>query len=253
MQANNNRLGLVSVSFRKSSPKEILEQMRRVGLSCIEWGSDVHAPACDVERQKELAALQKEYGITCCSYGTYFRLGETPMSELPLYIDGALRLGTTVLRLWCGTKSGDEMTGEERQRLINLCREAASIGEARGVTLCLECHKSTFTQNPSDAIALMEEIGSPHFRMYWQPFQWQSAEENTENARRLAPYAEHVHVFNWKGSDKFPLAEAEEEWRNYLNELTGEHTLLLEFMPKGTLEELAAETEALKRITGGTT
>jgi sugar phosphate isomerase/epimerase len=72
-------LGLVSVSFRKHSPKEILEEMKKAELSLIEWGSDVHAPCGDIERLNEIAKLQKEYGIECSSYGTYFRFGQTPI------------------------------------------------------------------------------------------------------------------------------------------------------------------------------
>ena len=75
-------LGIVSVSFRKLAPKEILEGARASGLSYIEWGSDVHAPCGDLEKLHEIASLQKEYGIECSSYGTYFRLGETPIEEL---------------------------------------------------------------------------------------------------------------------------------------------------------------------------
>ena len=36
--------GLVSVSFRPNSPEEILIAMQKAGLTCIEWGSDVHCP-----------------------------------------------------------------------------------------------------------------------------------------------------------------------------------------------------------------
>lgn len=243
--------GLVSVSFRKYSPKEILAEMQKVGLSRIEWGSDVHAPVGDPERQRELVAMQRDFGVSCCSYGTYFRLGETPMAELGDYIDGARRLETDVLRLWCGTKSGADMAEEEREALIRLCAEGAELAEKREVTLCMECHLKTLTQDTRDAVALMERIGSPHFRMYWQPFQWQTVGENLENAKRIAPYTKHIHVFNWKDKEKFPLREAKEAWQSYLSAFEGEHDLLLEFMPKGTLEELAAETAALGEIIGG--
>ena len=108
-------LGLVSVSFRKNSPEEILNAASAAGLSFIEWGSDVHAPCHDTERLKEIAALQKEYGIVCSSYGTYFRLGETRIEELETYIQAAKILGTDLLRLWCGVKSGKDMTKEERE------------------------------------------------------------------------------------------------------------------------------------------
>ena len=135
MEQTQYRLGLVSVSFRQHSPKEILEAMKREGLSCIEWGSDVHAPCDDRERLLEIADLQRRYGIACSSYGTYFRLGETTMEELPLYIAAAKVLGTDILRLWCGTKSGADMTPTEKEALLDVCQKAAEIAKAANVNL----------------------------------------------------------------------------------------------------------------------
>ena len=246
---NADTLGLVSVSFRDRTPEEILQAMKRAGLSVIEWGSDIHAPCTDTARLAELAALQKEYGITCCSYGTYFKFEKTPLDELESYIRAAKILGTDVLRLWCGRKSGAEMSAEEKSALLADCRAAARIAEHYNVTLCMECHQKTCTERVSDAVWLMEQVDSPHLKMYWQPFQWQTASENLQSARAIAPFAAHIHVFNWKGEEKLPLAAATEEWRAYLAAFPTPHTLLLEFMPNGTLDELAAEAAALKQIT----
>ena len=251
MNGNAYTAGLVSVSFRKWEPLDILKEMKRLGLTAVEWGSDVHAPCTDSARLAEIAALQAEYGVCCVSYGTYFRLGETPMSELPQYIAAAKVLGAPILRLWCGSKSGADMNEQERETLLSLCIEAAGIAEREGVILALECHKRTFTQIPEDAVWLMEQVSSPHFRMYWQPFQWQTVAENIENAKKIAPYATHIHVFNWKGEDMLPLSLAVEEWQTYLAAFSAPRMLLLEFMPKGTLGELEAEAAALNDIIGG--
>ena len=250
MEENKYNLGLVSVSFRQHSPKEIIEAVKAAGLSCVEWGSDVHAPCRDIERLREIAEMQKEYGIFCSSYGTYFRLGETSIEELSDYIAAAKALETDILRLWCGRKSGKDMTNEERNDLLDVCRTAAKIAEESGVTLCLECHKKTFTENPDDVVWLMEEVNSPYFRMYWQPFQWKSSEQNNENAKKIAPYAEHIHVFNWTDSEKFSLADAVGEWQEYIKAFSTPRTLLLEFMPNGTIAELCGEARALKSIIG---
>ena len=251
MKENKYNLGLVSVSFRQHSPKEILEAVKSAGLVCIEWGSDVHAPCDNNERLVEIAALQKEYGIFCSSYGTYFRLGETPIEEVEGYIQAAKLLGTDILRLWCGTKSGKGMTGEEQNSLFESCKKASEIAKANGVTLCMECHRGTFTEDPDDAVRLMETVNSPHFRMYWQPFQWQEPEENTMNASKIAPYSEHIHVFNWRGKEKLHLGEAIEEWQSYLKQFSKPRTLLLEFMPDNEISTLSLEAEALRTIIGG--
>lgn len=243
-------LGLVSISFRAHTPEEILTAMKAAGLTHIEWGSDVHAPPNDKERLAALVALGEKYGVTVSSYGTYFRLGETPLAELSAYISAAKALGTDILRLWCGEKSGADMTAAEKEALFSECRAAARIAEAAGVILCMECHRATFTERVEDSLSLMEAVSSPSFRMYYQPHQWKSIEENCKMAAQLAPHVNVLHVFQWKGSERFSLREGIDEWRRYLTSFDGQ-PLLLEFMPDDKIETLGTEADALRRIVGG--
>ena len=242
-------LGLVSVSFRGHSPEEILEAMKTCGLTCIEWGSDVHCPP---EKAAEIAKLQKAYGIDCCSYGTYFKLGTTPMPELQSYLDAAKTLGTSIVRLWCGDKNSEIYTEDEKNILFALCKEAAAIAQRNDVILCMECHNNTYTNRKEGALELMQAVDSPHFRMYWQPNQYRTEEENLAYARLMSPYTEHLHVFNWKGKERYPLWDARELWKQYLSCFVGEKTLLLEFMPDNDINTLPEEAKALQEIAGGT-
>lgn len=251
MNKNFYKLGLVSVSFRKSSPKEIMKEMCSAKLSCIEWGSDVHAPYDDFDKLKNIARLQNEYGIFCSSYGTYFRLGETPIEELPKYIAAAKELGTDILRLWCGTECGVNMSEGQKEQLFLDCQQANEIAKGSDVTLCMECHKKTFTENPQDTLKLMKAVNSSNFRMYWQPFQWLKSEENLEIAKLLSPYTKHIHVFHWKDKQRFSLNNGIDEWQEYLKAFSTPRTLLLEFMPNNSIDELKSEAEALRRITEG--
>ena len=245
------QLGLVSISFRKHTPEEIIQAVKAAGLSCIEWGSDVHAPCKDTDRLQSIAALQKEYGIECSSYGTYFNLETHSLNDLPDYIAAAGILGTNTLRLWGGTRKGADMTVEELSAFTNTCRRAAAMAEEAGVILCLECHMRSVTETPDYAASLMEAVNSSHFRMYWQPFQWLDTEGSLAVAKAVAPYARHIHVFNWRGGDRFPLLDAVEDWKAYLTAFTTPRTLLLEFMPDDRMESLPNEADALRRIIGG--
>ena len=250
MNQSDYKLGLASISFRDHTPEEILKAAKAAGLSCIEWGSDVHAPRNDMHKLHKIVQLQLEYGISCSSYGTYFRIGVHPLEELIEYIAAAKVLGTRVLRLWGGVKNGQNMTEDERKHFIYCCQKAAAMAQAQDVILCLECHMCTITEHPEDAVALMKTVNSPHFRMYWQPFQWLSNEENLSIAHMVAPYTENIHVFNWHGSEKFSLTQAIHTWREYLSRFSPPRALLLEFMPDDRLESLEKEAAALKNIVG---
>lgn len=243
-----HRIGLVSVSFRPYSPQDVLQFAAAAGLSCIEWGSDIHAPASDTARLRQIAAMQTAQVITCSSYGTYFRLGLTPLDTLPTYIHAAKLLGTDILRLWCGVKASAAYTEDELASLTELCRCAAEIAQAHQVKLCMECHNGTLTDNVDAAIALLDKVHSPAFRMYWQPNQFKSFAENCDYAARIAPYTEHLHVFHWQGKDRYPLDEGRALWQSYLSYFGADNTLLLEFMPDDRPESLPREAEALRKI-----
>ncbi len=240
--------GLVSISFREKSPEELVAAMTRCGLTHIEWGSDVHAPVADEGRLRELAALCRRNGITVSSYGTYFRIGDNRPLELVPYIRAARLLGTHILRLWCGTKGYARYSADELAALLADCRVIAALAEENGVTVCMECHNHTVTDCPEGAAALMQAVDSGHFRMYWQPNQYRTAEENRRYAAYIAPYTEILHVFHWVGDERFPLAEGAADWQAYLRCFPAGIPLLLEFMPDDRLETLERETRTLREI-----
>lgn len=250
MTMKNFKCGLCSVSFRENSSEEILRAMTAAGLKYIEWGSDIHAPPHNTENLTTIAELQEKYGIVCSSYGTYFRIGSTPQSELTEYIRAARILGTDVLRLWCGVKGSASLTPAEREELISCSKDCARLAESEGVVLAMECHTGTYTDTTESILDLMSAVDSPAFRMYWQPNQFRTDVENLVQAKAVAPYTVNIHAFNWVGNDKFPLADATKLWQDYLACFCGDETVLLEFMPDGRIESLAAEADALRKIKG---
>ena len=242
------RLGLASVSFRNNTQREILEAMRGAGLTHIEWGSDLHAPHKSLTMLAELAEMQKQYGIVCSSYGTYFRLGENSSEDLLDYIKAAKLLGTRVLRVWAGRRCGAVLTLPETEKFMHACEDAAEIAEAENVKICLECHLNTFTERLEDTLMLMDNVGTKHFGMYWQPLENLSREENLNYLKKIEPYVENLHVLNCDRYGRHPLSDAVEDWRIYISALSRPRTMLLEFMPDDLLTTLPREAEALKKI-----
>ena len=96
----------------------------------------------------------------------------------------------------------------------------------------------------------MEEVSSPHFKMYWQPFQWQTESENLEYAQGVAKLTQHIHVFQWKGEERYSFLEGIDEWQRYLSKFSTPRTLLLEFMPDDSINSLLTEAGALRTIIG---
>ncbi len=247
----NIRTGLVSVSFRKHTPEEILKECRSAGLKLIEWGSDVHAPCNDIENLQRLAKLQESYGIACCSYGTYFRIGVNAPEEIFPYISAAKLLGTSVLRVWCGDKAYLDYSETEKEKIFNDSVKLAGIAKRENVVLCTEFHPYTYTDSAVSTLDLLKRVNSPALKTYWQPNQFKTYEKNVEEACLVAPFTENIHIFNWSGDEKYPLVGAADKWIEYLKKFDKTKTLLLEFMPDDRIETLKREADSLRKICGG--
>ncbi len=243
-------IGLVSVSFRQHSPEEIITACTDCGIAAIEWGSDIHAPADNISALRKIVKLQSEYGVRCCSYGTYFRIGQNAPEDIYAYIRAAELLGTRTLRIWCGTKDSCKYDSRERAALFCDCEAVCKIAEAEGVRLCTEFHNNTFTDRAERVSELCGILHLDSFGSYWQPNQYRTFDENLASAEKVASITENIHVFNWSGEERYPLAEAHREWCSYLSRFSGEHYALLEFMPDGKISSLPTEVSALRNILG---
>ena len=241
-------IGLVSITFRTLPPEKIITLAHECGLSAIEWGSDVHAPACNPSRLKLIKTEMDRLGLYTSSYGTYFRIGENSTDELYDYISAASLLGTKTLRLWCGRKNYGDMSDCERKFIIEKSKEAARIAESRGVRLCLECHNKTFTNCLDGALEIMRGVSSEAFRMYWQPSHLVDEQTNFEYAKAIASYTVNLHVFNHTECGKHPLSDAADKWKRYLSAFDGSQHLLFEFMPDNSEDSLCGEAKSLSNI-----
>ncbi len=239
--------GVVSVTFRPLAPARIAALTARAGLEAIEWGGDIHVPPQDAENAAAVARLTSEAGLRTASYGSYFRAGYQPQEDFLQVLRTAAVLGAPNIRIWAGCRGNEEET--DRARVAVSVRACAEACAAEGRTLSPEFHGGTLTDHYESAVRLAEEVGCGAMRLYWQPNQFRDDEYNLAALRAVLPYLSNIHVFSWKGTDRFPLAQGERMWRQYIDiarSAPGDHGLFLEFVCDGSEEQFARDAETLR-------
>lgn len=246
--------GLVSITFRKKTVREICALCQKAGLSAVEWGGDVHVPPKG-NRAYETLALTREHGLEVSSYGSYFRLGEG-MDAFHYNLEEACRLLAPVIRIWAGTKGSAEYTEGERQFLTDELMAVSEKAFSSGVRVSLEYHPNTLTDDRYSVSRLMKdtegEAWSPLF--YWQP-RWDWNEEDTLSAlRALDGRLSHAHVFAWehRGSEiiRKPLSEGKALLSRALS-IKKDGYALIEFVKDDSDEMLMKDAQTLNHLLCG--
>jgi 3-dehydroshikimate dehydratase len=220
--------GLVSVTFRQLSAREIVELAAGCGLGAIEWGGDVHVPSVAVAF--EVRRMAGDRGLIQAAFGSYWRAS----GEFGAVLEIALALGAPTVRVWAGEIGSADSA--DRVGVVSALRRACELAEEVGVTVSLEYHSGTLTGSLSSTLRLVGEIDHRSLRLYWQPGPGRTHSQRLEELRWCLPYLSNLHVFHWAlGSSgevaRRPLAEGELEWREYLGVAAGDRYALLEFVP----------------------
>ncbi len=239
--------GVVSVTFRPLAPARITTLTAEVGLDAVEWGGDIHVPPHNAENACAVARLTADAGLRTASYGSYFRAGYQPQEEFAQVLRTAAVLGAPNIRIWAGDRGHEEEP--DRARVVASVRAFAEACEAEGITLSPEFHGGTLTDHYKSAVRLAEEVGCGAMRLYWQPNQFRDDEYNLAALRAVLPYLSNVHVFFWKETDRFPLAQGEYIWRQYIDVIRsadGDHGMFLEFVCDGSEEQFARDAQTLR-------
>lgn len=242
--------GLVSVTFRALSPREIVELCVATGLTHIEWGGDKHVPPGDGGRAREVVALMEDAGLRTLCYGSYYRCGGEDGNFEPI-LEAAIELGAPRIRVWAGGGEDDAIFS----RVLEDLERISGLAKAQSMEVVLEFHGGTLTHTGQSARRLLD-AGEGRFGSLWQPLRRtvgdEQIEENLKELRLVAPYLRHVHVYEWhetsSGKESLSL-EGSRQWARYIEELRGlglEVPLMLEFVPGDDAGVLAREVAALQ-------
>ena len=239
--------GLVTDTFRPFSREEVAETAAKAGLRRLEWGGDIHVPPGDDGAAEDAVRLTALHGLEVDTYGSYFRC--LPGEDAGAVVGTAEKLGARNLRVWAGQKGSAEISEEERGAVVSGIRAVCRM-VPRGMTVSTEFHQNTLTDRYESAVRMAEEVGEENFRLYWQPNQFMDDAYNLAAVKACLPYLSNVHVFTWSGHDRFPLADGERMWRQYIEIVASDgsdHGLFLEFTCDGSVEQLYRDAETLAR------
>lgn len=246
--------GLVSITFRSLSVSEIISLSKDAKLGSIEWGGDVHVPHGEVETAKAVSDQTREAGLEVAAYGSYYRVGASEQDGLDFQsvLNSAKALQAPCIRVWPGNRGSEDADRAFRKWVTEELRRISSMAGDAGINVVLEYHGGTLTDADASALQLLEEVNHPNCRTLWQPPNGQAFEDSLQGLKNILPWLENVHAFHWwpTARDRFPLAEGEDRWKEYLAlaaDCDHPFHVLLEFVCNDQPDQLVEDSKTLRR------
>jgi len=247
------KTGLVSVTFRKLSPEEIIKLVAQAGLDGIEWGGDIHVPHGDTAKARDIALKTKEAGLSVASYGSYYSLGCEKEKNLPFekVLESALELEAPIIRVWAGKRASCDADQAWWDMAITESRRIGEMALKQGVKIAFEYHPNTLTDTSESAYRLLKEVNHSNIYTYWQLPTELSREECIQSIKNIAPWLTNIHTYYYEAKDKKPLADGINEWKEYMKvikQIEGDRYCMIEFVNDGSPEQFLADAKSLKEI-----
>ena len=242
--------GLVSATFRKMTPHEIIALAVKAGLSGIEWSSRDHILPGGISQAEAVRNQMNESGLVTPSYGTYYYAGMDNNPDFQALIENALILGAPLIRVWAGkNESSAGMSPARREVIIDDLRQICEAAARHGVQVSTEYHPHTLTDSFESAMQLFEDV--PLLRTHWQADEGKSKTEHLRVLTGIFDRLTVVHAAWWRNREQLPFEEAEADWNEYIRILKSsprDHYILLEFVRNGDPDQMVRDAASLKRF-----
>lgn len=247
-------VGLCTISDKERGVEEILELAGEVGYDGVEiWGKD-HVAGTEPERIADAAA---DAGVEIPTYGSYLRCGSEGFSadlddELAIS-DG---LGSDMIRVWAGSQEYGDHDERHWDRVVADLERVAERAADRGLSVTVEKHANTVTNNLEGARELIETVDHEVCGLNYQPGFSIPADELEREAEVLEPFSNQLHLqgtYERTDSERAPLSEVYYDLEAVLEPFAKfEGYANVEFVTqdRSYREAIAADLETVRSLVG---
>lgn len=188
-------VGVCTISARRRPVESVIEVCGGLAVEGIEvWGKD-HVGDGSRERCREIADAADAHDLSIPVYGSYLRAGTDGFGDrVTATLDTADGLGADLVRVWAGDQEYGDCDGAHWGRVVGDLRRLGESARERGLGVTVERHGGTVTDETDGAAELIEAVDSPAVGLNWQPHFEHDASTVLDDARRLAPLANNVHL-----------------------------------------------------------
>lgn len=250
------KAGLVSVTFRQLTPREIVALAAKAGLDAIEWGGDIHVPPGALSTAREVRELTTDSGLQISSYGSYYRAGES--GDFDSVLATARELEAPLIRVWAGARSWKESDPNYKRRVLDDLARIAALAKPQGRAISMEFHQGTLNDAAEPSLEILRSLAGSGVLTHWQPPAGEDGATCAASLSAVLPSLAALHVFHWlKCADgqieRRPFGEGAKEWSQYLKLASADgqdRCALLEFVKDDSPEQLLQDAAALKTLLG---
>jgi len=248
--------GLVSITFRKLNPGDVIQLVREARLKGIEWGGDIHVPHGDLDTARSVGLMTREAGLHVAAYGSYYFVGESESEGLGFeqVLGSARALEAPTIRVWAGRKGTAAADAVVWSRVVSDAQRIAGLADKAGIRICIEYHGNTLTDHHQAATLLHQRIGSKNVDLLWQPLHNHSHEIQKAAVEKMLPLVSNIHVYWWlpahrpEGYDRLSLANGAGQWRSFFDTIKQsgrDRYAMLEFVKGDNVDQFREDARVL--------
>ncbi|MFQ6039780.1 MAG: sugar phosphate isomerase/epimerase family protein [Candidatus Poribacteria bacterium] len=195
------KIGLCTIAFSELPLEEVLDIAEEYGFDGVEvWGKEPHTPSeYDEDYFRRIKEIADSKMLEIAAFGSYVN---PLMDDYEQRMETALRiaqtLGSKLIRVWSGGGPSKSVRPNDRRlitiRLKTMCQWAG----INGITVATEMHNNNLTDTAETTLQLIEDVGLPGLKTYYQPCFQGDADDFYECAKLVGPYLANVHAQNAK-------------------------------------------------------
>lgn len=243
--------GLVSITFRPLSCREVVNLVVRAGASGIEWGGDKHVPHGQLNVARDVRDMTEDAGLVVAAYGSYYRVGHNEPVAFEKIVETAAELGAPVIRVWAGKQGSDRSDEAYRKLVIEDSRRIADLAQQAEIAVAYEFHGNTLTDTNASALRLLNEVDHPNMLSYWQPPVDADEQYCLNGLDAVMDRLANLHVFSWNPcTERQTLVQGAQRWKKYLQRVVQSDRdcfALIEFVKGDDPEQYVQDAQVLNQ------